>query len=178
MEPSIGAPNVSTCSRCQGQEFNLMKQNLVVAAVAMLLLSAVAAGAVSASSASDHPLGPPAGSPLGNSRTNPSASQAVSFSARCTPGPAGGSINVQARVLRGSRGNTFSAVAVAPFIGGAAAVKLRRAGVSFVAVGKIPVPASQATGPINLSVTIIYGGTPTILHCISRINPVTMELGE
>ena len=37
-------------------------------------------------------------------------------------------------------------------------VKLRRAGKSYVAVGKIRVPGDQAAAPVLVDVTIVYGG--------------------
>ena len=65
---------------------------------------------------------------------------------------------MQAKVLHPVRGTTFSASAVAHFSSGDVTVQLRRAGKSFVALGKIRVPAGQAAGPVLVDVTIVYGG--------------------
>jgi len=132
-----------------------MKRKLAIAASAIFVLSLAWASVASAS-------GPPA--------TNPSAAhRSVSMSARCTPSPAGGSINVQAKVRHATRGETFTAIASTNLTGGVAAVNLRRAGKSFVAVGKIPVPAAQPAGPVTVTVTITYAGATTVLTCISEI---------
>jgi hypothetical protein len=57
------------------------------------------------------------------------------------------------------KGAAFSAKATAHFAGsGDVTVNLRRTGKSFVAVGKIPVPAGEAAGSIKVDVTITYGG--------------------
>jgi hypothetical protein len=149
-----------------------MKQKLAGTAVAMLTIGLLSVGVVSAHGPTDHPSGPPTGTLPEKAPTNPSiANHEVRFSARCTPASAGGSIKIQAMVVHGARGKTFSAVAVAPFTGGAATVNLRRAGKSYVAVGKIPVPAGQAAGPVVVSVTILYAGTPDVLTCTSQIQP-------
>ncbi len=54
--------------------------------------------------------------------------------------------------------------------GPSATVDLRRAGKSFVAVGKIPVPSTQPAGPVTVTVTITYDGKDTVLTCTSQIN--------
>jgi hypothetical protein len=78
---------------------------------------------------------------------------------------------VQAKVLHPVRGTTFSASAVAHFTGGLnVTVQLRRAGKSFVALGKIRVPAAQAAGPVLVDVTIVYGGvTQPVITKTSQI---------
>jgi hypothetical protein len=149
----------------------LMKIRSVFAVIAMLGASFLTAGAVSATGAPDLPLVTQAGSP-------PAANHAISLSARCTPAAAGGSIKVQARVLHAARGKTFSATATAPFTGGASTTNLRRAGRSFVAVGKLPVPVAQATGPVIVSVTIVYNGTATVVPCTSQIHPAGAGASE
>jgi hypothetical protein len=67
---------------------------------------------------------------------------------------------VQAKVVWASRSKTFTASAVAHFGGtaGDVTIQLKRSGKSFVAGGKIPVPAGQAAGPVKVDVTIVYGG--------------------
>lgn len=145
-----------------------MKQRLAAATLALLMVGALGASTVSAHGPTDHP----SGTPSGKSTTNPSTShQAVSYTARCTPAHPGGSIHVQAKVRHAVRSKTFTAAAKATFTSSSANVTLRRAGKSFVAVGKIPVPADQATGPVTVTVTITYDGTPTVLTCTSQISP-------
>ncbi|HSW43144.1 MAG TPA: hypothetical protein VLM76_11605 [Patescibacteria group bacterium] len=131
--------------------------------VALLMVGTLGAGVAGAHGPVHHPSGPPA--------TNPSTShRAVSYSARCTPAFAGGSIKVQARVGHAVRGRSFTATASAAFTGATASVNLRRAGKSFVALGRIPVPAAQAIGPVTVTVTITYDGTSTVRTCTSRIH--------
>jgi hypothetical protein len=65
---------------------------------------------------------------------------------------------VQAKVLHAVRGTTFSATAIAHFTSGDVTITLRRAGKSFVATGKVRVPAGQST-PVAVDITIVYGGT-------------------
>jgi hypothetical protein len=63
-------------------------------------------------------------------------------------------------VIWASRSKTFSASATAQFGGSAGdvTIQLRRSGKSFVAGGKIPVPAGQAAGLVPVKVIIVYGG--------------------
>jgi hypothetical protein len=75
-----------------------------------------------------------------------------------TPGHPCGTIHVQAKVKWASKSKTFSASAVAHFIGGDVTIQLKRSGKSFVAGGKIPVPAGYAAGPVKVDITIVYGG--------------------
>jgi len=146
----------------------LKKQRLAGLTVALLMVGTLGAGVVSAHGPAHHPSGPPA--------TNPAISQrAVSYSARCTPAFAGGSIKVLARVGHAVRGRTFTATASAAFTPPTPTVNLRRAGRSFVALGRIPVPAGQAAGPVTVTVTIIYDGTPNVLTCTSRIHLVDAD---
>lgn len=65
---------------------------------------------------------------------------------------------VQAKVLHPVKGKAFSAKATAHFTTGDVTVQLRRAGKSFVAIGKIRVPGGQPAGSVNVDVTITYGG--------------------
>jgi hypothetical protein len=77
---------------------------------------------------------------------------------------------VQAKVKHPARHSTFTAWAVAHFSSGDVKIQLRRAGKSFVAHGKIRVPAGQAAGPVLVDVTIVYGGvTEPIITKTSQI---------
>ena len=113
----------------------------------------------------------PQGTPQGPPASNPSASNhPVSLRAHCTPASAGGAIKVQAKVLHATRGKTFTATASASLLGGVVNVDLRRAGKSFVATGKIAVPAGQAAGDVTVTVTITYDGVVTVKTCTSTIH--------
>ncbi len=152
-----------------------MKHRLAAATLALLMIGAFGAGAGSAYGPTDHP----SGTPAGKSTTNPSTShRVVSYSARCTPAHPGGSIKVRAKVLHATRGTSFTASAAAAFTTPSASVPLRQRGKSFVAVGKIPVPADQATGPVIVTVTIMYGETSTVLTCTSQISPADTEAAD
>ena len=73
-------------------------------------------------------------------------------------------------MLHPVRKTSFSAWAVAHFSSGDVKVALRRSGKSFVAHGKIAVPAGQAAGPVVVDVTIVYGGvTESVITETSRI---------
>lgn len=138
------------------------KRLLAVATAAVLVVGALGAGVASAHRPPDRPSGPP--------WANPAASpKAVTFAARCTPAFPGGAIKVKARVGHAVRGTTFTAAASATLASAPVNVNLRRAGRSFVAHGRIPVPTAQPTGPVTVTVTITYGGTATVLTCTSRI---------
>jgi hypothetical protein len=90
--------------------------------------------------------------------------------AKVTPGHPCGKISVQAKVLHAKKGTTFSASATAHFTSGDVTVNLRRSGKSFVAGGKIPVPAGYAAGSVNVDVTIIYGGvSQPVITKVSQI---------
>jgi hypothetical protein len=83
----------------------------------------------------------------------------TAFKAKVTPGHPCGTIHVQAKVQWANRSKTFTASAVADFGGGTkVTIQLKRTGKSFVAGGKIPVPAGQAAGPVKVEITIVYGG--------------------
>jgi hypothetical protein len=69
-----------------------------------------------------------------------------------------GTIVVQAKVLHPVKGKAFTASATAHFTTGDVTVPLRRAGKSYVAIGKIRVPAAQPAGSVKVDVTITYGG--------------------
>lgn len=144
------------------------KQRLAGVTVALLMVGTLGVGVASAHRPVHHPSGPPA--------TNPAiAHRAVSYTARCTPAFAGGSIKVRARVGHAVRDRTFTATASAAFTTATPSVNLRRAGRSFVALGRIPVPAAQAAGPVTVTVTITYDGTSTVLTCTSRIHLVDAD---
>jgi len=86
-------------------------------------------------------------------------SKVALFGAKVSTGHPCGKLVVQAKVVHPVKGATFSAKATAHFVvGGDVTVNLRRAGKSFVAVGRIPVPAGEAAGSIKVDVTITYGG--------------------
>jgi hypothetical protein len=96
----------------------------------------------------------------------PTPAKVATFGAKVTPGHPCGTINVQAKVLHPVRGTSFSASAVAHFAssaGGDVTVQLRRAGKSFVAVGKIRVPAGQPAGVVNVDIRIVYGGAAPVV---------------
>jgi hypothetical protein len=82
----------------------------------------------------------------------------TAFQAKVTPGHPCGTIHVQAKVEWANRSKTFTASAVAHFGGGDVTIQLKRTGKSFVAGGKIQVPAGQAAGPVKVDITIVYGG--------------------
>jgi hypothetical protein len=84
----------------------------------------------------------------------------TAFDAKVTPGHPCGTIHVQAKVNWASKSKTFTASAVAQFGGtvGDVTIQLKRSGKSFVAGGRIPVPAGQAAGPVTVKITIVYGG--------------------
>jgi hypothetical protein len=146
-------------SRWPGQEIELRKTKLATVAGALLALSILGAGAVSAHSPKGHAAG----------TTGPAAQHTVSYSARCSAAAQGGAIHVLAKVRHGARGKSFSATATAAFTS-STPVDLRRAGRSFTAVGRIPVPADQAVGPVSVSVTITYDGVATTVTCTSRVH--------
>jgi hypothetical protein len=129
-----------------------MNQRIGLLVAGLLALSLVATGSATAHGLPDQP-----------------GTAAPSFHAHCTPAVAGGHIQVQARVEHAVRGTTFTAAATAAFTSGTTAVVLHRAGKSFVARGKLAVPAGQAAGPVTVSVTLVYGGTPTVVTCTSQI---------
>ena len=90
------------------------------------------------------------------------ARPAPSFRAHSSAAAPGGSLKVLAKVVFAASGSTFSASATVHF-GGATrdvTVDLTRRGRSFVAGGKVPVPADQPLAPVAVDVTITYNGTP------------------
>jgi hypothetical protein len=140
-----------------------MKRTLGSIATAFLMLAVLGAGAVSAHDATGDHQGAPA--------THHTGAPAVpTFSAHCSGAHAGGTIKVGAKVHHAVRGKTLVGTASAAFTGGPAAVNLDRRGHSFKLRGKIPVPATQAVGPVVVTVSITYDGATTVLTCTSKIH--------
>jgi hypothetical protein len=144
-----------------------MRMKLATVAGALLALSVFGAGVVSAHSPKGHPAGT-------TGPAAPAAQHTVGYSARCSAAAQGGAIHVLAKVRHGARGKSFSATATAAFTS-STPVDLRRAGRSFTAVGRIPVPADQAVGPVSVSVTITYDGVATTVTCTSRVHAAHPE---
>jgi hypothetical protein len=99
------------------------------------------------------------------------ARPAPTIVARAAAGVAGGSIHVMAKVKHPVRPNTFSATAVAHFASGDVDVTLRRAGKSFTAVGRVPVPDDASPGPVTIDVTVSYAGADTTLTVNGKVQP-------
>ena len=98
------------------------------------------------------------------------ASIFASFGAKVTPGHPCGKIHVQAKVLHPVRGTTFSASAVAHFSTGDVTIQLSRHGKSYVAGGKIKVPAGQTAGDVKVDIKIVYGGVnEPVITKVARI---------
>ena len=96
--------------------------------------------------------------PTPGATPTPTPAKVATFGAKVTPGHRCGTIKVQAKVHHPVRGTSFSASAVAHFASGDVTVALRRAGKSYVALGKIPVPAGQLAGVVSVDIRIVYGG--------------------
>jgi hypothetical protein len=88
------------------------------------------------------------------------ARPATSFVAKSSAGNPGGAIHLVAKAKHATRGTDFSATATVHFASGDVTVDLSRRGKSFVAGGKVAVPADQPLGPVAVDVTITYGGVP------------------
>ncbi len=99
------------------------------------------------------------------------ARPAPSFAGKASAAQQGGSLHLLAKVNHAVRGTTFSATATVHFTSGDVIVTLNRHGKSFVAGGKVAVPATQPVGPVVVDVTITYGGTPTIKTFNAKIQP-------
>ncbi len=108
------------------------KRSLTVGSAALLVLTLLSAGIVSAT--------PP--------------TKIASCSAKVTPGHPGGSIQVRAKVLHPDRTLAFSASAVTSF-SGTTIWTLKQSGKSYVAVRKIQVPTDQTLGPVTVTVSIV-----------------------
>jgi hypothetical protein len=88
------------------------------------------------------------------------ARPATSFVAKASAAQPGGALHIVAKAKHATRGTDFSATAVVHFASGDVSVDLNRHGKSFVAGGKVAVPADQPLGPVAVDVTITYGGVP------------------
>ena len=141
-----------------------MKSKLAIVASAIFVFNVLGAGVVAASS----PHGTP---PVHPAPHHAAPHHAPSFSAHCSGAHPGGTIKIKAKVKHAVRGKTLTGTASAVFTTGLAAVDLQRRGHSFKLHGKLPVPSTQPTGPVSVTVTITYDGQTTILNCTSRIHP-------
>jgi len=88
------------------------------------------------------------------------ARPAPSFDGKASAAAPGGNLHIQAKVKHAVRGTDFSATATVHFADGDVTVDLTRHGKSFVAGGKVAVPADQPLGDVAVDVTITYGGVP------------------
>lgn len=86
------------------------------------------------------------------------ARPATSFVAKASAAEPGGAIHLIAKAKHATRGADFSATATVYFESGPVIVELTRRGKSFVAGGKVAVPADQPLGAVAVDVTITYGG--------------------
>lgn len=161
------------------------KRTLSLASVALLTLSLLPAGTVSATppagpvqaaancvapTPTPTPTATPTPTPTATPSPTPTPTKVASFGAKVTPGHPCGTIHVQAKVKHPARGTTFSASATAHFSTGDITVALRRAGSSFVAIGKIFVPEAQPAGNVNVDITLTYGGVAQpVITRVSRI---------
>ena len=98
---------------------------------------------------------------------------APSFVAKSSAAAPSGALHLLAKVNHAVRGKTFTASAVVHFGGitGDVTVTLNQRGKSFVAGGKVAVPADQPLGPVVVDVTITYDGTPTLVTFNAKIQP-------
>lgn len=99
------------------------------------------------------------------------ARPAPSFVGKASAAVAGGNLKLLAKVKHAVRGKEFSATAVVYFAGSTETVTLNQRGKSFVARGKVAVPADQPVGPVVVEVTITYDGTPSTVAFNARIQP-------
>ena len=100
------------------------------------------------------------------------ARPAPSFVGKASAAVPGGALHILAKVKHAVRGTDFSAAATVHFASGDVTVDLNRRGRSFVAGGRVPVPADQPTGPVAVDVTITYGGAPNAVPTfMARIQP-------
>ena len=91
------------------------------------------------------------------------ARPAPSFVAKASAAQQGGQLHLLAKVKHAVRGSTFSASAVVHFASGDVTVALTQRGKSFVAGGKVAVPADQPAGPVAVDVTITYNALPMVV---------------
>jgi hypothetical protein len=100
------------------------------------------------------------------------ARPAPSFVGKASAAQVGGTLHILAKVKHAVRGTDFSATATVHFASGDVTIELNRRGKSYVAGGKVPVPADQPVGPVAVDVTITYGGVPTGVDTFNaRIQP-------
>lgn len=88
------------------------------------------------------------------------ARPATSFVAKSSAAEPGGAIHLIAKAKHATRGTDFSATATVHFASGDVIVELTRRGKSFVAGGKVAVPADQPLGPVAVDVVITYDAVP------------------
>jgi hypothetical protein len=88
------------------------------------------------------------------------ARPAPSFVGKASAAAPGGALHIMAKVKHAVRGTDFSATATVHFASGDVTVELTRRGKSFVAGGKVAVPADQPIGEVAVDVTITYAGLP------------------
>jgi hypothetical protein len=99
------------------------------------------------------------------------ARPAPTFAGKASAAAQGGSLHLLAKVNHAVRGKTFSASAVVHFASGDVTVTLNQHGKSFVAGGKVAVPADQPLGPVAVDVTITYDGLPSTVTFNAKIQP-------
>lgn len=85
--------------------------------------------------------------------------------------PQGGSLKVKVRVAHPAKGVAFSVRAAASLATGAVPIDLRRSGSSFVATGRIPVPATQPAGTVSVVILVRYGATTRMIVRTVLIRP-------
>jgi hypothetical protein len=95
------------------------------------------------------------------------ARPAPSFAGKASAAEQGGSLHLLAKVKHAVRGSTFSATAVVHFASGDVLVTLNQRGKSFVAGGKVAVPADQPVGPVGVDITITYN---SVLNAVPTFN--------
>jgi hypothetical protein len=124
----------------------MMHRASLFAAVTMLVLSLVGGGVASAATGTIAPAhqGP--------------VVQATSFHAHVTKGVQGKRLWIVAKVRHGDHHAAISAQAVVHFTSGDVSVDLHRLHHSRVLVGRVPVAADAALGPITVDVTFTYDG--------------------
>lgn len=139
----------------------MKKRTISLASAALLVVGLFGTSVVSATPTAGISQGAGncvAGTPTATPTPTPTPSTVAGFRAKVTPGHICGKVVVHAKVLHPDRLKTFSASATAHFVRGDVTVPLRRAGKSFVAIGKIRVPAGEPAGYVKVDVTITYGG--------------------
>jgi len=88
------------------------------------------------------------------------ARPATSFVAKSSAAQPGGALHLIAKAKHATRGTDFSATATVHFASGDVIVELTRRGKSFVAGGRVAVPADQPLGPVAVDVVITYDALP------------------